>query len=256
MEESIYKVKTVGFEGPLDVLLSLIEKRKLFINEISLASITDDFLSYVRTLDKKDIESYTSFISVAATLILIKSRSLIPNLELTEDEKDDIGALERRLELYQVIKEIGVEIEVKFGKQIIFPRLEKRIETKVFAPDAQITKDSMLANIYDAIKLIPVPEAPKPEVLVLKVKSIEETINDLVERVTKSFKMSFREFSASQGYKNEKEHKVGTIVSFLAMLELVRNGFMEAFQNEQFEDISIEKLEIKPEITNQNELSE
>ncbi len=256
MTETSYQVKTGQFQGPLDVLLGLIEKRKLFINEISLASITDDFIVYVQALDKKDIESYTSFISVAATLILIKSRSLIPNLELTEDEQNDIGALERRLELYRLIKEIGVEIEAKFGKQIIFPRLEKKIETKVFAPDAQITKDSMLSNIYDAIKLIPIPEPPKPEVLVLKVKSIEETINDLVERVTKSFKMSFREFSASHGYKDEKEKKVGTIVSFLAMLELVRNGFMEAFQTDAFEDISIEKIEIKPEVTNQNDISE
>lgn len=241
MEETIYKVKTASFEGPLDVLLNLIEKRKLFVNEISLASITDDFLTHVRTLDKKDIEAYTSFISVAATLILIKSRSLIPNLELTPDEQDDIGALERRLELYQLIKEIGVEIEVKFGKQIIFPRLDKKLETKVFAPDAQITRDSMLANIYDAIKLIPVPEPPKPEVLVLKVKSIEETINDLMERVTKSFKMSFREFSGSQGLARGKEEKVGTIVSFLAMLELIRQGFMDASQDNEFGDISIEK---------------
>lgn len=248
-----YQVKTTGFEGPLEILLGLIEKRKLFINEISLASITDDFIVYVQSLDKKDIEAYSSFISVAATLILIKSRSLIPNLELTEDEQNDIGALERRLELYQLIKEIGVDIEAKFGKQIIFPRLERKIETKVFAPDAQITKDSMLSNIYDAIKLIPVPEAPKPEVLVLKVKSIEETINDLVARITKTFKMSFREFSASQGYKDEKEKKVGTIVSFLAMLELVRNGFMEAFQTDQFEDISLEKITEIPSVSNSSE---
>lgn len=252
MEESIYKVKTGTFEGPLDVLLGLIEKRKLFINEISLASITEDFIAYVQKVDKKDIETYTSFISVASTLILIKSRSLIPNLELTEDEKEDIGALERRLELYSIIKEIGVDIGEKFGKQIIFPRLERKIETRVFAPDTQISPASMLSNIYDAIKLIPVPEPPKPEVLVLKVKSIEETINDLVERVTKSFKMSFREFSSSQGYKDEKEKKVGTIISFLAMLELVRSGFMEAFQESEFEDINIEKLEIKSEPENTN----
>lgn len=241
MDETIYKVKTASFEGPLDVLLSLIEKRKLFINEISLASITDDFLTYVRTLDKKDVEAYTSFIAVAATLILIKSRSLIPNLELTPDEQDDIGALERRLELYQLIKEIGVDIETRFGKHIIFPRLDTKLETKVFAPDPQITPTSMLANIFDAIKLIPVPEPPKPEVLVLKVKSIEETINDLMDRVTKSFKMSFREFSGSQGFARGKEEKVGTIVSFLAMLELVRQGFMDASQDNEFGDISIEK---------------
>lgn len=242
MTEAAYHVKTASFEGPLEVLLNLIEKRKLFVNEISLAAITDDYITYVRSLPKTDLESYASFISVAATLILVKSRSLIPNLELSVEEESDISALERRLELYKLIKEIGVEIAEKFGKQIIFPRLERKIETKVFAPDAQITRESMFANIGDAMKLIPVPEdAPKPEVVIMKVKSLDEMIGDLVERVNRSMKMSFREFSGSQGFAQGKEAKVGTIVSFLAMLELVRQGFMDAFQEGEFADISLEK---------------
>lgn len=242
MTEAAYHVKTASFEGPLEVLLNLIERRKLFVNEISLAAITDDYITYVRGLPRTDIESYAAFISVAATLILVKSRSLIPNLELSVEEESDITALERRLELYKLIKEIGVEIAEKFGKQIIFPRLERRIETEVFAPDAQITRESMCANIGDAMRLIPVPEdAPKPEVVIMKVKSLDDMIGDLVERVNRSMKMSFREFSGAQGFKEGKEAKVGTIVSFLAMLELVRQGFMDAFQEGEFADISLEK---------------
>jgi segregation and condensation protein A len=246
MTETSYKVKAGEFEGPLEVLLNLIEKRKLFINEISLASITDDFIVYVQNLDKKDIDVYASFISVAATLILIKSRSLIPNLELTVDEEHDVNNLEHRLELYKLIKEIGVEVEAKFGKQIIFPRLETKLEMKVFAPDKSITKDSMFAGIKDVIKAIPEEAPVKPEVTVMKIRSLEDTIKDLVERVSSKLKMSFREFSGNVSG-NEKEVKVNVIVNFLAMLELVRNGFIDAFQENHFEDISLEKLENRSE---------
>ena len=242
MEETIYKVKTASFEGPLDVLLGLIEKRKLFINEISLANITDDFIAYVQTIDKKDLSAYASFIAVAATLILIKSRSLIPNLELTSEEKEDIGSLERRLELYKLIKEIGRDIEERFGKQIIFPRLERDIELKVFAPDPQITQDAMLVGIQSVIQALPAPEEKKPEVLVLKVKSLEDTLQELLERVQSSIKMSFKSFSGNLGYAEGREQKVGVIVSFLAMLELVRQGIIDATQENDFEDIELESL--------------
>lgn len=247
MEATTYKIKTGSFEGPLEVLLGLIEKRKLFINEISLATITDDFITYVHTLDRKDLDTYASFITVAATLILIKSRSLIPNLELSAEEEQDVSALERRLELYKLIKEIGVEIAEKFGKQIIFPRLETKIEMKVFAPDKAITLESMFANMQDVIKAVPEPEPVKPEVQVMKIRSLEDTINDVVERVTRAMKMSFKDLSAAVPGEG-KEKKVGVIVSFLAMLELVRNGFMHAEQEGDFQDINLEKIEITPTI--------
>lgn len=238
-----YKVKTLNFEGPFEVLLNLIEKRKLFINEISLATITDDYISYVKEVANKDLGQYAAFISIAATLILIKSRSLIPNLELTEEEKNDIGSLERRLELYQLIKEIGRDIEEKFGKEIIFGRLPNKIEIKVFAPDPQISQETMLTGIMDVVKALPEVEAPKPEVVVMKVRSLEETINDLIERVKVSVKMSFRDFSKGNGSGNRKEEKVGVIVSFLAMLELVRQGFIDAVQDNDFGEINLEKME-------------
>lgn len=243
-----YQIKTANFEGPFDVLLNLIEKRKLFINEISLASITDDYIGYVKTIDKRDIGAYASFISIAATLILIKSRSLIPNLTLTTEEEEDIGNLERRLELYKLIKEIGQDIEEQFGKKIIFPRLENKIELKVFAPDPQITKDSMFAGILSVVQAIPEVAPEKPEVIISKVKSLEETINDLLERVKSSIKMTFKSFSSTLGYKEGKEQKVGVIVSFIAMLELVRQGIIEANQGDDFDDIHMES--IKQEETN------
>lgn len=241
MTESLYSVKTGSFEGPLEVLLNLIEKRKLFINEISLGSITEDYISYVASIPNKNVADYSSFISVASTLILIKSRSLIPNLALTAEEESDVTALERRLELYKLIREIGEDLKKKFGKEIIFPRLPSKIEIKVFAPDKNITSANMQILAKDLLRAIPVEVEAKPEVVVLKIRSLEEVINDLSERIQKAVSMSFREFSRAGSFNSPKEEKVNVIVSFLAMLELVRGGLINAEQGDDFEEISLEK---------------
>ena len=89
---SPYSIRAGTFEGPLDLLLSLIENKKFFINELSLADVTTDYVSYLKSLkeipNEKHIEDVSYFVLVASTLILIKSKSLLPNLALTEDEKE------------------------------------------------------------------------------------------------------------------------------------------------------------------------
>lgn len=246
MTETSYKVKSGQFEGPLEVLLNLIEKRKLFINEISLAEITDDYIRYIQNLQDKKIEHYANFIAVAATLILIKSRSLLPNLTLTTEEETQIDDLEARLRLYKIIQDVGQEIQKKYGKQIIFPKLSKKNEMRVFSPDVQITKELMRELSSSVILAIPEPRKEKlKEVEVVRVKSLREMIDDLTDRVMKSFeKTNFNDLWKGQNFASKKEQRVTVIVSFLAVLELVRSGIMEAFQDDAGE-INIEKQERK-----------
>lgn len=246
MTETSYKVKSGQFEGPLEVLLNLIEKRKLFINEISLAEITDDYIRYIQNLQDKKIEHYANFIAVAATLILIKSRSLLPNLALTTEEETQIDDLEARLRLYKIIQDVGQEIQKKYGKEIIFPKLSRKNEMRVFSPDAQITKELMRELSSSVISAIPEPRKEKlKEVEVVRVKSLKEMIDDLTERVMKSFeKTNFNDLWKGQNFASKKEERVTVIVSFLAVLELVRSGIMEAFQDDAGE-INIEKQERK-----------
>src|SRR3990167_1170009 len=106
-----YQVKTPVYEGPFDLLLNLIESRKLFINEISLSEVTNDYVAYTRSISDGKISETTAFIVIAATLILIKSKSLLPNMTLTDDEKNQIGNLEDRLALYKLIQDIGPYIK-------------------------------------------------------------------------------------------------------------------------------------------------
>lgn len=246
MTEISYKVKSGNFEGPLEVLLNLIEKRKLFINEISLAEITDDYIRFIQNIENKKIEHYANFISVAATLILIKSRSLLPNMSLTVEEEKQIDDLEARLRLYKIIQDVGEEIRLKFGKEIIFSPMPKKSELRVFSPDNRINKDLMRDLVAGVLAEIPTPQKEKlRQVEVVKVKSLKEMIGELTDRITKTFeKTNFKDLWKDQSFSNKKEEKVTVIVSFLAVLELVRQGIMQAFQDEAG-DISIEKGEEK-----------
>lgn len=243
-----YKVKTGAFEGPLELLLSLIESRKLFVNEISLSEVTNEYISYIKTLQEngsgaeKRIHDISYFIVIAATLILIKSKSLLPNLTLTEDEEEKIEDLESRLRLYQVIKNASMEVKAQFGTQIIFTAPERKWENIIFSPEETLTVDTLGNAVLDVIAHIPKKLAPLPEIEVKAVMSIDEMIDKLAERIQKSLNTSFRDFAKGHGGGNEREVKVHVIVSFLAMLELVREGIIDVIQNNTFEDISMNTI--------------
>ena len=233
MEKEKFKIKTMGFEGPFGLLLELVEKRKLFINDVSLAAVTEDYLNYMNKLGDLHHSEIASFVLVASTLILIKSKSLLPNLNLTSEEEGDIRSLEERLRLYQLFIKLGGNIKSNFGKRIIFAPLERKSEVLVFLPDEQITKESMMGFVRDVLGSMP-KKVFLPEVEVRKVISIEEMIEKLTARITTALKTSFNSMF-------KKEDKLETIVGFLAMLELVRQGILNAVQNEN--DIEINKLE-------------
>src|SRR5687767_11357963 len=124
-EDKAYKVKTRAFEGPFGLLLSLIEGKKLFINDLTLAEVTEDYLKYLGTLQSESVSSdkynteLSNFIVIAATLILIKSKSLLPDLSLSDSEEGDIHKLEERLRLYELYTRLSGNIKAKFGKKII-----------------------------------------------------------------------------------------------------------------------------------------
>jgi len=250
VEEQIYKVKTDNFEGPFGLLLNLVENRKLFINEISLAQVTEDYLNYVNSLQNLSPAEISSFVVVAATLILIKSKSLLPNLNLTDEEETDIKNLEDRLKQYEFYKNLSRNIKEIFGQKMIFLPNERKNDFLVFLPDERITKENMMAFASDALGRIP-KKIFLPEVEVKKVISIDEMIDKLTERIQNSIKMNFREFA---GKVQTKEEKVFVIVGFLAMLELVRNGILNAAQESNFEDIIIEKQEQEQEEIEQTEI--
>jgi len=243
-----YKAKSGNFEGPLGLLLSFIENRKLFINEVSLAQVTDDYISYLKNLQdlpsERKIADISYFVIIAATLILIKSKSLLPDLSLTDDETEKINNLEKRLKLYQIIKNASISIKENFGVEIIFAPEERNWSEPIFSPDPQITVKAMGEAIETVIFHLPKKEVSLPEIEIVKAININEVIESLTLRIQDAMNISFREFSKSHGAQNEREARVHVIVSFLAMLELVRGGIIDVIQNGTYEDMQISKQEV------------
>ena len=250
MSEDEFKIKTEAFEGPLDLLLSLIEKRKFFINDISLAKVADDFIVYVQSLQAFPVATTAHFILIASTLLLIKSKSLLPTIQLTEEESGSIEDLEHRLKLYKRFKELSVHVARVFGKDIIFLKNPSKIPV-TFSPDPTMKPGEMLLAARRVIESLPKKEI-LPKGIVRKMISLEDMISRLTERMQSSLKMNFGEFAKSQGktsnkgahHTTSKADKVNIIISFLAMLELVKQGIVDVTQTDPKDDIEIETKQI------------
>lgn len=230
-----YQVKTDAFQGPLDLLLTLIEKRKLHVSDIALAQVADDYIAYTKQLEHFPIGETAGFILVAATLLLIKSKSLLPTLSLSLEEQADVSDLERRLKMYQCIKEASRHVRERFGAEPLFFRDNTGTQIPVFAPSGDLSVKTLAEAALMLIKNLPKAVSALSQKVIKKVVSLEEMINRLTERIQMNIKMSFKEFSGAG-----KKEKVHVIVSFLAMLELVKQGVLSVAQEKQFHDIQME----------------
>lgn len=236
--ETDFKVKVGEFEGPLELLLDLVEKRKLHISDVSLSDVADTFIEYTKTHENFPLSDSADFILIASTLLLIKSKSLLPNLELTEEEKGNIEDLEARLVQYKKFKELAKNIEQMFGNFLYFANESKDLKV-VFSPTYELTTGRLKDAMDSALQNIPKPKETLQKVVVGRIVSLEEMIDRLRDRIESSLKTSFREFS-NMG----KAEKVDVVVSFLAMLELVKQGLVNVSQENHFDDIHIESESI------------
>lgn len=244
IDEQKYIAKTASFEGPLDLLLQLIENRKLFINEVSLSEVTSDYTEYVTRLREQKIISHyeiTGYLVVLATLLLIKSRSLLPNFEMTVEETTSVENLEERLNLYKIYREISKEIEKRFGNKILYTKNPEKTERVVFSPDIHITKDTLHDLMKEIISRVESDEVENlPEVEVKQSITLEDVIKKISDKVEEMTSFSFRNFTGNNG-EQTKEQKVFAVISFLAILELIRTGILDADQGEIFGDMYITK---------------
>jgi segregation and condensation protein A len=230
---SALTVKTSVYEGPLELLLELIEKRKLLINDISLAEVADEYIARIREQQELPVGETAQFIALAATLLLIKSRSLLPTLELSGDEQKDIKELQYRLALYQILKDAAGELgRFAKGSPALFEGRTPEPPV-LFIPDASISVRSLREAAQAIIEGFPSTLA-LPKVSVKKIISIEEMVERLAARVSSAFKLSFKEFTKGSKARGE------VIVSFLALLELVKQGIIKATQEDRHGDITLE----------------
>jgi segregation and condensation protein A len=227
-----FSIHTEAYHGPFELVLDLIHARKLLVNDLALAAITEEFIEHVRTQDVFPIDETATFVQIAATLILIKSKSLIPDMTLTEEEQGDVDDLKRRLAAYEQVRAAASELGRIFGASPLYPAGERAPEP-VFAPARDCTPETLATALTKALAAR--KEVEKlPERRVAPAISLEEAMDNLSKRIRSAMTLSFKSFTGAGA-----KERVAVIVSFLALLELVKQGAISAEQAEPHGDITM-----------------
>jgi len=226
-----FVVSTQNFTGPLETLFNLIEERRLAVSDVSLAEVTDAYLSYVEKLPSLPLGETAQFVLVASTLLLIKSRMLLPSLELSEDERESVEELERRLARYAIIRTSAKLLRRAWGgAPLVLPK-RAPLPDPVFTP-GRVETGSIAQAMMRMINVLP-NVLKSAKALVAPILALEDVIVRLEKRLMGAVRAKFSELT-----KKADRHEV--IVYFLAMLELVRSGSISATQERIWSDITLE----------------
>lgn len=239
-------VKLQVFEGPLDLLLHLIDKNKVNIYDIPIAVITEQYMEYINQMDKEDLNIVSEFLVMAATLLDIKSRMLLPK-ELDEEgeEEDPRAELVAKLLEYKMFKYMAYELkdrqidaEKSFYKQATVPD-----EVEAYRPPVDLQElvgDTTLAKLNAIFADVMKRKEDKVDPIRSKFGRIEKEEVSLSERFAqiKSYLMTNKKFSFRQMLSGNTS-KLSVIVSFLVVLELIKQGFVTVSQEGTCEEIDI-----------------
>lgn len=224
------------FEGPLDLLLQLIETQEMDITALSLAQVTEQFLQYVRNLEEKNPINLADFLIIAAKLLVIKSKALLPTLELgLDDEEETAVDLTQQLLTYKKYKEAA-----KFLKRFDLKRHQSWtrevdfFDRVTFLPDPEVTvtvlRQSLNLVAQQLQEVVRLPEKVMEEVM-----SITDKIAHIQELISNQVQTTLSELI------RESKNKTEVIVTFLALLELTKQRILSLDQDERFADIIIKK---------------
>lgn len=251
--EISYKLE--NFEGPLDLLLHLIEKNKVSIYDIPIVLITEQYLDYVSRMEKEDLDMVSEFLVMAATLIDIKSRMLLPAEEEEDGEEEDPRAeLVRRLLEYKMYKFIAQELEeleqdaeVLFYKEPTIPKEVAKYEPPV---DLDRLLDGLtLARLQQIFDSVMKRKADKVDPVRSNFGTIRKEPVSLEQRIgsVMDYARTHRTFRFRQVLE-EQPDRLEVVVTFLAILELMKMGKLHLTQEAAFEDMYIETLEPEGEL--------
>jgi len=233
----MHPVKVAQFEGPLDLLLQLIEEQKLDITQLSLATVTEQYLQVLLQIgDQMTASDLADFLAVAARLLLIKSRTLLPYLQ--PPDADDGTDLAQQLKLYrefylasQQIKGLLRRRHFSFARE----RLLLSRDPAAFSPPPNLTA-IRLANIFaDVIAALP-PVLPAVRTVIARTISVQEKIKQLRDLIWRQTRLRFSQLLGTT------KDRMEVIVSFLAILELMKQRSISVQQEELFQEIVIERF--------------
>jgi segregation and condensation protein A len=236
--QSNYTVHIPVYEGPLDLLLDLIERAELDITTVSLAAVTDQYLDYIHGLEHARADEISAFLVIAAKLLQIKSEALLPRPPSHEAGEEDLGqSLVDQLKLYKRFKDIGALLNERqeaglrtYVRVAPPPKVQARLDLST------LTLEKLLAAAHSAFAKMP-EQAPLGTVIAPPKITIREKI-DLIAKTLKQVQRA--SFSRLLG---DRPTRLEIVVTFLALLELVKRYRVAARQERLFSDIEIDRLE-------------
>jgi segregation and condensation protein A len=228
------QIKFKEFSGPLDLLLSLLDEKKMEISELSISAVTEPFLNYLDTLETIEAEELADFLVVAARLLLLKSRALLPQFVAEDDA--DIN-LDEQLRLYRRFVDASKNLHNMWldEKTVSYPHTEEiKRATEVIQP-INFTLENLSQSMVQLMKRLAPPKA-LPRTYIDKTVTIKEKIDKMREMLKKHKSINFKDVLSDANSRTE------VIVSFLAILELVKQNNVFLKQSSSFGDIELSKI--------------
>ncbi len=226
----MYELQLEQFSGPIDKLLGLIEERKMEITELSLAEVTADFLKYLKEIETIEPRFLADFVVVASQLLLIKSKALLPNLDLTGEEEKSIKDLESRLQFYRqfkpamnILKELWEKNRASVSRPLFMDR------PTIFYPDEKTKIEDLLKAVKKVFEDI--REFTETQTIKSSLVTMEEKIEEIVSRLKRE-EIGFGEIT-----KGKPRSEI--VVLFLALLHLLSGQLVKVEQKKRFEGIMI-----------------
>lgn len=243
LQTNKYAIKIENFEGPLDLLCHLIDKNKMDIYDIKISEITDQYIEYINKMEEQNLEITSEFLIMATTLLLLKSKRLLPKQEEAEEELTEEQLIERIIE-YKKYKEITKTLRENYD--IFSNRLFKEQEN-ITLPKQKLEKKyeaTMIPTIYEELIERSKSRLNQNAINIKKI-AITDTYT-VASKVKEMFKELIRKpkFIFNKMYTLSKCNKVEVVTAFTGLLELTRRDKVTTTQEEIFGDIVVEKKKI------------
>ena len=240
LETKKYSIKIDNFEGPLDLLIYLIEKNKMKIDEINLTEITDQYIEYLNEMEKLDLEIASEFLVMASTLLYLKSKNLLPKQEIEEEELTEEELIRKIIE-YKKYKEISKKLKENY--QNYSKRIYKEQE-KIELPKRKLQeeyKKDLIPNLYKQIIEKTSVRLNKNAKNIEKIALVENYT--VASKVKEMFKILIKQkrFIFNKMFSINKHNKQEVVTAFSGLLELSRRDKVKTNQEELFGDILVEK---------------
>lgn len=227
------KIKLEKFEGPMDLLLQLIEKEEMNITEISLSQVTEQYFNYLNTLENEHPEELADFLVIATKLVYLKSKNLLPYLYPEEEEgqslADQLKMYKRYADAANFVQDLWTKNKVSYG------RIEPPIKLAGFVMPFNAT----MGDLHEAFTLLLrrlKPSNPLPQVSIDHSISVKQKVESIFNAIKEWKKMDFRDILRTA------ESRTEVIASFLAVLELLKQEKISIHQEEAYENMVIKKI--------------